>query len=107
MSEKTPLDANDNDATQIADTSDNDETLVAPINPNLNKPAASNWSQPTEFTGDYGESEQLTVGSVIKDTYELVQTLGEGGMGQVFKALNKVWAEVEARDPYVAIKEKF
>ncbi|MDP3010274.1 MAG: hypothetical protein Q8N30_14550 [Methylococcales bacterium] len=25
-------------------------------------------------------------------------------MGTVFKALNKVWEEVEARDPYVAIK---
>lgn len=46
----------------------------------------------------------LTIGSVIKDTFELVSLLGEGGMGTVFKALNKVWAEVEARDPYVAIK---
>jgi serine/threonine protein kinase len=53
--------------------------------------------------GSHGDF-QLSIGSVIKDTYELVAVLGEGGMGAVFKALNKVWEEVEARDPYVAIK---
>ncbi|MFI3189499.1 hypothetical protein BCS42_13100 [Crenothrix sp. D3] len=47
---------------------------------------------------------QLYIGSVVKNTYELVQVLGEGGMGTVFKALNKDWAEVGARDPYVALK---
>lgn len=105
MSEKTSIDANDIDATLIATpTTDDDETRVAPVNPNQNKPASSNWSSPTEFTGDYNDVAQLSVGDVLKDTYELVQTLGEGGMGTVFKALNKVWAEVEARDPYVAIK---
>ena len=47
---------------------------------------------------------QLVLGSLVKNTYELVAVLGEGGMGTVYKALNKVWEEVEARDPYVAIK---
>lgn len=47
---------------------------------------------------------QLSIGSVIKDTYELVALLGIGGMGTVYKALNRVWADVGARDPYVAIK---
>lgn len=53
---------------------------------------------------DKGSVADLGIGSVIKHTYELVEVLGEGGMGTVFKALNRVWAGVEARDPYVALK---
>ena len=45
-----------------------------------------------------GES-QLELGNIIKNTYELVAILGEGGMGTVYKAINKVWEEVEAREP--------
>ena len=104
MSEKTSINANDTDATRITATPVDDETRIAPVNPSLNKPATPHPSQATEFTGDYNEVAQLSVGDILKDTYELVQVLGEGGMGTVFKALNKVWAEVEARDPYVAIK---
>lgn len=51
-----------------------------------------------------GTDSQLYIGSLVKNTYELVQVLGEGGMGMVFKALNKDWEEVGARDPYVALK---
>ncbi|MSP26915.1 MAG: DUF4384 domain-containing protein [Methylococcales bacterium] len=47
---------------------------------------------------------QLYIGSVVKNTYRLDQVLGEGGMGSVFKALNKDWEGAGARDPYVALK---
>jgi len=101
-------------------TNDNDATIVNPIDTNsefaLNpkSPATSSQTQHiyedtthmTSSTPDTGSLAyiQLEIGSVIKDTFELVAVLGEGGMGTVYKALNKVWAEVEARDPYVAIK---
>jgi serine/threonine protein kinase len=98
-------------------TNENDATIVNPVDSNSNEltmPAASSQMRPSfEETTHVSSSStdigslvdiELKIGSVIKDTFELVAILGEGGMGTVYKALNKVWAEVEARDPYVAIK---
>ncbi|MDD5631444.1 MAG: serine/threonine-protein kinase, partial [Methylococcales bacterium] len=101
-------------------TNDYDATIVNPVDSNseltLNpkSPAESSQMRPidedtTHITSSTPNHDPLSyikleIGSVVKDTFELVALLGEGGMGTVFKALNKVWEEVEARDPYVAIK---
>jgi serine/threonine protein kinase len=44
------------------------------------------------------------VGDVIKQRFELVEELGAGDTGKVFKALDRVRAEARDREPYVAIK---
>ncbi len=107
MIEKSHANSTDTDITHIMSVDDQGE-LDQNQKPLTGSPptatadditiAAVDESHHTDFTTE------LEIGSVIKDTYELVALLGDGGMGTVFKALNKVWAEVEARDPYVAIK---
>jgi serine/threonine protein kinase len=101
-------------------TNDDDATLLDPIAANtevaLNQKSSAITSQmqpiyedATSMTNNTPVTDslayrQLEIGSTIKDTFGLVAVLGEGGMGTVYKALNKVWEDVGARDPYVAIK---
>lgn len=104
MLDKSHTNSNDTDVTRVKSEDSNSELE---INPTL--PVTFSSTQPTRMLSGNFDSDslayiQLEIGSVIKDTFELVAVLGEGGMGTVYKALNKVWAEVEARDPYVAIK---
>lgn len=108
MFEKPHTDSDDTDVTRIMSA---DSSAVSVLNPapiSSTPTESSNEEATRMMTGFQGAESyadiQLEIGSIVKDTYELVAVLGEGGMGTVFKALNKVWEEVEARDPYVAIK---
>ncbi len=49
-------------------------------------------------------SEQLQVGSVLRDRYLLKEQVSEGSMGTVFKALDRRLAETGEANPFVAIK---
>ena len=46
----------------------------------------------------------LRPGAIINNRFELVQLLGQGGMGSVFKAKDKRKEEANDSNPYVAIK---
>lgn len=48
--------------------------------------------------------ERLQVGSVLRDRFLLQERVSGGSMGVVYKALDRRLAEVDERNPYVAIK---
>lgn len=53
---------------------------------------------------DVGAYDCLRVGSIIKNRFRLNKRLGEGGMGCVYLAEDKLKLEANSPDPYVAIK---
>jgi tRNA A-37 threonylcarbamoyl transferase component Bud32 len=59
---------------------------------------------PTEGSEDDGWGATLEIGRVLRDRYVLERRLGSGGMGTVFKALDRYRADLPAANQYVAIK---
>ncbi|WP_299205030.1 protein kinase [uncultured Amphritea sp.] len=64
--------------------------------------STSRWSKP--FTTDDSEESVIGVGTLIKDRFHLVEFIGCGGMGDVYKAEDQRRIDAQDIDSLVAIK---
>lgn len=65
-------------------------------------PTGTEWEEPQQATSQ--QARELGVGDVIKERFKLLEVLGVGGMGKVFKGIDLLKQEARDKNPYVAIK---
>jgi len=65
-------------------------------------PTGTQWQTP--LSSEAAIAQEMGPGSVIKDRFKLMDVLGVGGMGKVYKGVDLLKQEARDKNPYIAIK---
>jgi serine/threonine protein kinase len=79
-----------------------DSNTATPSLTSATGPAGTDWQQPQP--AGYQPGRELGSGDVIKERFKLIEVLGIGGMGKVYKGIDLLKEEARDKNPYVAIK---
>ncbi|MEX2523332.1 MAG: protein kinase [Gammaproteobacteria bacterium] len=79
-----------------------DQSDTSPSVGSATGPTSTAWEEPRQ--ADSAEGREMGPGDVIKERFKLMDVLGVGGMGKVFKGIDLLKEEAKDKNPYVAIK---
>jgi serine/threonine protein kinase len=65
-------------------------------------PTGTKWQTP--LSSEAAIAQEMGPGSVIKERFKLMDVLGVGGMGKVYKGVDLLKQEARDKNPYIAIK---
>ncbi len=92
-----------------ASSQDRSDTLVL-IEREPSSPDAARFGAPDAPTPpdppdvEFRRNAPITIGSVLQGRFKLIESIGQGGMSAVFKAIDLRKIETHSSDPYVAVK---